>query len=197
MKYFEDFPTISYPYVGKIAGGSDYKLTLIDSLDIMIRFRIKDKVLSNPLLYYVYEWKDGDRPDTVARNYYGNADLAWLVMMSASRFDALYDFPLPSKQFNDYIISKYGSIEDAISLTHHFEDGEGYVIDYDTYTASTDPGKVAVSCYKYEDDANEAKRRVPLISRKFLPDILKERDQMLKSIKESREIGMVSQVLVK
>lgn len=195
MRYFEEIPTVDYPYVGKIIGTDDFKLTTINTVDMMIRFRIRDSVLRSPLSHYVYEWKDNDRPDIVARNYYGNANLAWLVMMSAMRFDALYDFPLSSDQFDDYIKSRYGSLLIADSTVHHYEDGEGDVIDETTYTASSDPKKSAISILKYEDIANESKRSVKLLSRKYLADILNEYENMLKKIKEARELLTSKQVL--
>lgn len=195
MRYFEEIPTVDYPYVGKITGTDDFKITTINTVDMMIRFRIKDSVLRSPLSHYVYEWKDNDRPDIVARNYYGNANLAWLVMMSAMRFDALYDFPLPSDQFVDYIESRYVSLSAAASTIHHYEDGDGDVIDETTYTASPDPKKTSISVLKYEDDANESKRSVKLLSRKYLPDVLNEYENMLKKIKEAREILTSKQVL--
>lgn len=195
MKYFENVPTINYPYIGKLTGGDDAKVSTINTVDLMVRFRIKSDVLLNPLAYYMYEWKDRDRPDTVARTYYGDANFAWLVMMSAMRFDALYDFPLPQDQFVDYITSRYGSLQNASSTVHHYEDGDGDVIDETTYTEITDPKKKAVSVLKYEEDANEAKRKVKLLSRKYLQEVVREYDQMMKQIKESRDLLTAKQIL--
>lgn len=195
MRYFEEVPTINYPFIGKIAGSDDNKVTTVLTVDLMIRFRIKADVLASPLSYYIYEWKENDRPDTVARKYYGDANLSWLVMMSNGAFDALYDFPLPYHQFLSYIESRYGSIAAADATIHHYEDGDGDVIDEDTYTTSVDTEKRAVSALKYEEEVNEDKRRVKLLSRQYLPDVLREYEQMLKRIKESRDLLTTEQIL--
>jgi len=187
MKYFEDIPSINYPYEGKMVGGSDVTISYIECMDIMIRFRLKNDVIMSPLSYYTYIWKDGDRPDKIADLYYDDPDFAWLVMMSASSFDWLYDFPLQNNIFEKYIVDRYGSISFAMSNTHHYEDGEGDVIDYTTYISSTDPLKKIVSIYDFEDSTNTSKRKIKLLSKKFIPEIVSEYSEMIKRINESRD----------
>lgn len=196
MIYFEDFPIIQYPYVGKLTGTPDDKISYVNIVDLMIRFKFSSQVLKSPLSYYEYIWGDNDRPDIVASKYYGDANYAWVVMLSSYRFDFFYDFPMPSTQFNDYIVSKYGSFSSAASTVHHYEDGSGYVIDLETYTGLSDPEKKAISVFEYEDQINESKRKVKLISRKFLPQIVKEYEDMIKNIKESRDLLTTPQVMV-
>jgi hypothetical protein len=196
MKYFESIPSIQYPFYGKLAGYTDDKLTMVNTVDLMIRFRIREDVSNSPLAYYVYKWKDGDRPDKVASLYYGDSEFAWLVMLSASAFDWLYEFPMSQRQFLDYIESKYGSLSVASSTIHHYEDGDGHVIDLTSYTESTDLNKRVVYALEFEEEVNEDKRNVKLLSKEFLPQITREYSTMLKSIKESRDLLKTQQVLV-
>ena len=196
MKYFENIPSIKYPYYGKMIGDDDMKVTMVDTVDIMLRFRIRGVVSNNPLSSYNYEWQTGDRPDTVAALYYGSSDFAWLVMMSASAFDWLYDFPMPQRQFQDYIASKYGSFMSSISTVHHYEDGDGHVIDVQSYIESEDPKKRSVNCFQFEEEVNESKRNVKLISNEYIGAISAEYTKLLKSIKESRDLLKTQQIMV-
>ncbi len=196
MKYFESLPSIQYPYYGKLVGKSEDSLTLVDTVDIMVRFRIRQEVANNPLSYYVYQWKNGDRPDKIAALYYDDPDLAWLVMMSAAAFDWLYEFPMSQRQFMDYIESRYGSMSNADSTVHHYEDGDGHVIDLETYTTLIDPNKRAVSVLSFEEEVNESKRKVKLLSKEFLPVVVREFNDMVKGIKESRDLLKTQQTMV-
>ncbi len=196
MKYFESLPTIKYPYYGKLVGQSDDDITLVNTVDIMVRFRIREVIANNPLAYYVYNWKDGDRADKIAALYYDDPDLAWLVMMSASAFDWLYEFPMSQKQFMEYIESRYGSLSIAESTVRHYEDGDGHVIDIETYTSLVDPDKRIVSVLSFEEDINESKRKVKLLSKEFLPSVVREFNDMVKGIKESRDLLKTQQTMV-
>lgn len=196
MKYFENIPSIDYPYYGKLIGDEESKITLINTVDIMVRFRIREEIVKTPLAYYTYQWKDGDRPDKVAALYYDNADFAWLVMMSAAAFDWLYEFPMSNRQFQDYIESRYGSYTTALNTVHHYEDGDGDIIDQYTYDNIADPYKKAVSVLSYEEDLNESKREVKLLSKEFLPSVVREYSNMLKTLKNSRDLLKTEQILV-
>lgn len=196
MKYFENIPSIDYPYYGKLIGDEESKITLINTVDIMVRFRIRDEIVKTPLAYYTYQWKDGDRPDKVAALYYDSPDFAWLVMMSAAAFDWLYEFPMSNRQFQDYIESRYGSYTAALNTIHHYEDGDGDIIDQYTYDNITDPYKKAVSVLSYEEDLNESKREVKLLSKEFLPSVVREYNNMLKALKNSRDLLKTEQILV-
>lgn len=196
MKYFESLPSIQYPYYGKMVGESEDNITLINTVDIMIRFRIRQAVANNPLAYYIYNWKDGDRPDKIAALYYDDAELAWLVMLSASAFDWLYEFPMSQSQFLEYITSRYGSVTSAESTIHHYEDGDGHVIDLLTYNSIGDVNKRAVSVLSFEEEVNESKRKIKLISKEFVPLIVREFGDMVKTIKESRDLLKTQQTMV-
>ena len=99
MKYFEQFPTINYPYVGHLVPSIDGTKTQCNVVDLTVRFKVVEGLLRNPLAYYNYYWREGMRLDILARDYYGDANLSWLVMMSASIYDWLYDLPLDEDAF--------------------------------------------------------------------------------------------------
>lgn len=194
MKYFENFPKIEYPYYGKMVINPSIGKTDTVAVDLTIRFKFIDSILNNPHAYYTYYWKDGTRPDILARQYYGDADLAWLVMMSASVFDWTYDLPLEPSVLDEYMKTKYDSsdIYQLQSQVHHCETGLGYTIDSLTYATLTDPNKRTVSVYDYEVLANDAKRNIKLIAKSYVPQILEEFGDKLNEISYNRSSALIN-----
>jgi len=195
--YFKFFPKITYPYQGKLVGTASDQITSIECTDLMVRYRIKEEILRSPLSYYVYQWKDTDRPDSVAFDYYGSVEYAWLVIFSAQVFDYIYDFPLEYSSFLEYLKESYEVDEPFTlqSVLHHYEDGDGDWLDQASYLASTDMGKKEVSVFDYEFQENEKRRSVKLLSRKFLVDISKEFEDSLKSVKSLRKESLAQFII--
>lgn len=172
MKYFNELPKIEYP---------DENGVLISTPDLMVRFTFLEKVTRNKQAVYEYLWKDGDTPDKVARAYYGNHDMAWLVMMSGQLFDWTEDLPIRSSVFTDYLETKYGkTIEELSAMVHHYEDADGFIVDEFS-------GGAPVSVFLYEDRLNEKKRTVKLVSKDLVPAIRKEFRQKLQAVRDARE----------
>lgn len=193
MTYFKNVPKINYPYEGKLVNQDSIVQTFVETSDLLVRFKIRDEILNSPTAFYEYEWNDSDRPDIVARLYYGDAELAWLVMLSAQVQDVHYDFPMRQDAFDDYLRTKYdvNEVGELDLIVHHYEDSEGYVVDYDTYQQLNFSQRKEVSVYDYEFGLNEAKRKIRLISRIYASDIRKEYEESLKKLKELRAIDNV------
>ena len=104
--YFSDFPQIEYQ--AKIARS------------IMARPRIASSLLSNPAAIYSYTVNNDLRPDQVAHLYYGDSELLWLIFLANNIVDPYYGWPLTQNVFEDFIISKYGSIATAKSTIKHY-----------------------------------------------------------------------------
>jgi hypothetical protein len=91
-------------------------------------------------------------------------------MLANDRYDYRNDFPLTYVDLQRYIEDKYGAAADDI---HHYLDSRGYFVDSDF------PGAVSVSNRQYEEDLNESKRRIKIISRDLINTILKNfRDEL-------------------
>lgn len=101
MQHFKYFPIIEY---------SNNQVT-----NIMVRGKVRDLIKSNIMSFYTYIVSDTDRPDTLAFNIYGASHHTWLIFYANDIFDPLYDWPLVDKDFEKFIISKYGSIGNARS----------------------------------------------------------------------------------
>jgi hypothetical protein len=155
--YFEEFPNFLYDF--DVNGKR--KAMLMTDITRNVRFR-RD-VLSNITVYDEYDIIDGETPEIIAERFYGDAQYHWVVMLANNRFDYLNDFPLDYPRLSAYIEDKYGSSADAI---HHYEDSTGNVVH------STASGAVSISNRQYEEDLNESKRRIKIISRDLLVTIL-------------------------
>lgn len=120
VKYFENFPTIVYE-------GREVK-------DITRRNQFVKMVTSNPLLYMPYTVKEGQRPEDIANFYYGSTDYVWLVYISNNIIDPYLQWPLAERDFNNYLIEKYGELsgqqgEDVVDWTRD-QDNDDNILYY-------------------------------------------------------------------
>lgn len=189
MKYFETIPLIYYPIKYNDSVDSWFNKDLVEfstSIDFNIRYTLQNSVVKNPLATYDYVWKDDDRPDTVAYFYYGDFYYDWLVLLSAEIFDWKHELPMNDSLLVKYIEEKYNmSFEEALTTIHHYEDGDGYVIDYDSYMIEPEPKRI-VYIYDYEFEQNENKRNIKLVSKNYLTQISNEFETLIKNIRDSR-----------
>lgn len=102
MKHFQYFPTIEYS--GSIA------------TNLMVRGRVRELINKNSTAFYNYIVSNGERPDHISYAYYGSTAYTWSILYANEIFDVLYDWPLSDREFESFIISKYGSIENTQSL---------------------------------------------------------------------------------
>jgi hypothetical protein len=155
--YFEEFPNFLYDF--DVNGKR--KAMLMTDITRNVRFR-RD-ILSNITVYDEYDIIDGETPEIIAEKFYGDAQYHWVIMLANDRFDYLNDFPLDYPRLSAYIEDKYGSSADSI---HHYEDSTGNIVH------STAPGAASISNRQYEEDLNESKRRIKIISRDLLATVL-------------------------
>ena len=157
--YFNEFPNIYYSF--KINGKD--KFVLIK--DITQNVRIRKEILANITLYDEYDIRDGETPEIIAEKIYGSPLYHWVVMLCNERYDYINDFPLPTYELEQHVIQKYGAGNEY--KVHHYIDSNGNIVD------STNPQATSVSNYQFEDNENEKKRRIKLISRDLLNIILR------------------------
>jgi hypothetical protein len=96
--YFKTLPKINM---------TDYKGSAVLMTNLISRVEVIQSLLNDPLLFYSYDIQEGDTPEIVADKYYGDSYRYWLVMFSNQLFDPQWDWPLTSRQFGDYLFSKY------------------------------------------------------------------------------------------
>lgn len=142
--------------------------------NIIARPKIVDDVLSNSEAFYDYVIPEGMRAEEVANYYYDDVEYVWLVYLANGIVDPYYDWPLSQQMFNEFIISKYGSIEAAkAKIIHYTNKTTGALISKDTYDLNGTFNKIQASqyepltAYANEEAGNEAKRTIRLIDKRF------------------------------
>ena len=158
--YFSDFQSIEYQ--GKIAK------------NLMQRPQIKTQILGNPNTFYDFTVKEDLRPDQVAYLYYDDTNLVWLVFLANNIVDPYYQWPLTQHQFEDYLISKYGTVDIAKArILHYKHKTKKTKITKETYDLNSTFSYIVagdyspVYAYDYEDELNEAKRNIKLVDRRL------------------------------
>jgi hypothetical protein len=166
-QFFKNFRNVEYT----LPSGTKFTAT-----DLNLRFQIVSALKDKYLTTYTYKLDDHERPDTVAYDYYGNADYAWLVMISGGLFHYLDEWPLLEEQLTRYIEDTYNMpVTTAMTTVHHYVDSDG-----DTVSAVT---SYPVTIYDYEFHKNEQKRYIRLISKEYLPAIVAEMEDFFKAVK--------------
>lgn len=181
MDFFNLLDKVSYPSFNP--NYTDYKL----STSIGSRVILKQSLLKD-LTTYEYYVEDGQRPDQIAHLYYGDYRLTWLIFLANDIIDPYYDWPLSSFQLQDYIKGKYGSIENARTGVHHYEEivfPEKYEnnifykevtqeISLTRFQQLTESNRKTISYLDYENLVNDEKKNIVLIEDIYVPRILQD-----------------------
>lgn len=85
--------------------------------NLMLRAAYNEVVKSKSVLFYPYTVSEGERPDTIAGNYYGDPKYDWVVMLTNDIVDPYYDWPLSNYDFYQFVSGKYGSATAAQEST--------------------------------------------------------------------------------
>lgn len=187
-KYFRYFPTTTNDLK---QNGNQVEVT-----NILKRFAFRTEIEKIDAVFYDYVVQDGDRPDTIAEKYYGDARHAWIVLHFNNIEDPAFGWALFGNNFEKYIEGKYGSVSTAQSTVHEYRkiltnrsvryDGsvvpERYVVvDQTTYNATAPTMRRLISKYDYEAELNEEKGKIKLLDERYLADCLAEVKTILKS----------------
>lgn len=205
MSYFKNLPTLNFYGTGSVDSASlisnapglqkqiSYGVTL---RDLTIRYKIREDVISNNVVFYPYTWRDNDRPDTVAAKYYGNSSYWWVVFYSNKSFNYYFDFCLGQDQFLKYLLKKYVktyypnretwqlTLNERNTLLNTLQIDISYyksindeIVDkayYDSFSP-TDPNRpIPITIYNDEEERNEAKREIKLLDKRYVQQVQSE-----------------------
>ena len=117
MGYFRELPDIAYqsPLLHK---NSSRDFLLIKN--IFRRTKLYDFLESNVTLLNTFTIGDGDRPDTIAEELYGDATLDYIVVLVAGITNITNEWPLQDYQVYDYALENYGS-ESEMNAIRYYE----------------------------------------------------------------------------
>lgn len=179
--YFKNIPNVLYD----INGTEPNQFRAVTN--IMSRVRFKPSVIENITDYYPYKVLEGERPDIVSYKKYGTVAYSYLILLINDIVDPLFDWPLPSRQFENYIIEQYGSVANAQSTNKYYyqivraevaktgisERVPEYkiIVDQTTYNSLDASVRSAQNVYDWETEQNDNKREIKIINPDFIQDI--------------------------
>ena len=205
MGYFRELPDVEYQsFLSDAISSKDYLLVK----NLFRRNKLRDDLQNVFTLFNKYQIPEGARPDTVAEEFYGSADLDWIVLITAGIINVRDEWPLSNYQLYQYAEKKYGV--ENLSNIHHYEtkeikDSKGRLIlpagkdvneDF-TLTYSDDGTKVSLSGsnvrigvanWTYETIENNKKSSIYLLRRGYL-------QQFLNDMREIMTYGLSSQYI--
>ena len=188
-EFFSHYPQINYD----ITGTKPVKTKT--AINIMVKAKIKNIIQNDIVNYFPYSIPESERPDITAYKVYGDVKYTWLIFLINNIHDPLFDWPLNSREFGNYVKHKYGSLQIAKNTIHHYEkivrtrtEATGTTdaipeakieVDVTTYNALDDEVRNVVYYYNWEVDRNDSKREIKLIDRRYVADILSEHSEKL------------------
>jgi hypothetical protein len=188
-EFFQHYPQISYD----ITGIKPIKTKTV--INIMVKAKIKNIIQNDIVNYFSYTIPESERPDITAFKIYGDVKFTWLIFLINDIHDPIFEWPLNSREFGNYVKNKYGSLSTAKNGIHHYEQivrtrteatGTSEAIpearievDVTTYNALDSSLRDIIYCYNWEVDRNDGKREIKLIDRNYVADILSEHSEKL------------------
>ena len=189
--YFSSIPNVQYDIYG--TEPNNYGTVT----NIMKRARFKTTSIENISDYYPYSILEGERPDIVSFKKYGTVAYTYLILLLNDIVDPIFDWPLHSRQFENYIIEKYGSISSAQTTNKYYyqivrpevaRTGTSeripevkIIVDSTTYDTLDPSVRSEQTIYDWEVEINDEKRVINLINPDFIQDIEYEIKQILSS----------------
>ena len=168
MAYFTYFKTRNYDIKG-IPG----ERNLNPITDILQRVRLKADFIRDRVYFSEYFIVDGQTPESLAFDLYGDTQLHWVLMYAQDDFtNPYYDWPLTYFDLLTFVRGKYGA--GGETNIHHYEDQEGFVVDSDAV------GATPITNLIHEEKLNEQKRRIRVIRPEFVDGVVKELKGLLR-----------------
>ena len=178
-----DQKPISYPF-----SESDY----VTAKNFFRRFRVNEDVFDYAFYFDQYVVKDQERLDILSNKFFGSPDYDWVIALSNNIINPLFDMPMNEYTFRKFGEDQYGE-EEFYSGIHHYETNElrnsldqvilkeGIKVDetfYNNQYKYYDDGSIKVvdgdevsrpvTNFEYEEQKNEAKRKIYILKPRFL-----------------------------
>ena len=179
--YFRSIPSTSYDIWG--TEPRNYQSVT----NIMKRVKFKPEAIEDISEYYPYIVKDGERPDIISYVQYDTVAFAYLILLINDIQDPIFDWPLSTQQFEQFILNKYGSLDSAMITTKYYYQivraevsrtgiaeripEVKFIVDETTYNTLEPAARTTQTQYEWEDELNDNKRNIKLINPSFIKDI--------------------------
>ena len=198
MAYFRELPNIKYP---SFLNDKNSSLDFLEVKNFFRRVQLREDLQNSFTVFNKYEIPMGSRPDNVAEELYGSAELDWVVITCAGIVNIRDEWPLDSSEIYNYSANKYGEKLDNVRYyeTKEIRDSNSHLIlpagkrvnsnftvkYYDnmlgTYvTKSGTDVRSGISNYVHETRLNDNKRFIFVLKEEYLQQFLNDfRDIMI------------------
>ena len=192
MGYFRELPNIDYQSFLSDSLSSQSYITV---KNLFRRNKLRDDLSNVFTLFNKYEIPEGSRPDLVAEEFYGNAELDWVVLLTAGIINVRDEWPLSNYNLYRYAENLYGI--DGLNDVRYYEtkevkDANGRLIlpkekvvdsnftipDPDDYRATLNPVR-PVTNWEYEIRKNNQKSSIYLLRREYLQQFLNDMREIM------------------
>ena len=118
--YFSKIP--NFDYVSRLPNAkiSDY----IRVKNFFKRAKLREDIFQELAFFERYTIEGDDRPDNVAFKIYDDSAFDWVVLLSNNILNIQSEWPLPQRDFDEYLLSKYGDYNTLYNGVHHYETEE-------------------------------------------------------------------------
>ena len=195
MGYFRELPNVEYQ---NFLSSSISSQSYVTVKNLFRRNKLRDDLQNVFTIFDKYEIVEGARPDTVAEDYYGDAELDWVVLITAGIINVRNEWPLSNRDLYQYAYEVHGDSLNSVRYykTTEVKDSEGRLIlpagkvvdstftipkpdtSYES-TATLNP-VIGVTNWEYEVLKNNKKSSIYLLKINYLQQFLNDmRDIMV------------------
>ena len=176
--YFRNIP--DFEYVNRTKDGQ-FISNYTQVKNFFKRGKLREDIFQDLTVFEKYSVKGDDRPDNVAAEIYGDANLDWVVLLSNNIVNIQNEWPLGQQAFETYILDKYGTSA-KLDEIHHYESNEvkdstgviifpkgvrvsaaqsvSYYEPLNDESITVNPVSKAVTNFEHELKVNDDKRRI-------------------------------------
>jgi len=188
--YFSYLSDVEYAISANKAGIVNY----VKNKDYFHLMKVRDDIYREDTLYIEYVVKDGERPDQISYEQYGDEQFYWMILQINDITDYYNQWPLSYRELEEYCNKKYGGAE-GIEEAHHYEtvetlDNDGNLVlpgglvvpESFLYEYPSSPGSNArltsqpalVTNFDFEKNLNDDKSNIFILDSKYIYDYLRE-----------------------
>jgi len=195
--YFSKVP--NFDYVSRLPNAkiSDY----VRVKNFFKRAKLREDIFKELSFFERYTIEGDDRPDNVAFKVYDDSTFDWVVLLSNNILNIQSEWPLPQRDFDRFLLDKYGDYDTLYNGIHHYETEEvknsngvtivpaglqvqdGYNVSYYDYfleqQIQTGNVSVPITNYEYEESLNNQKRIIFVLKPFYLNIVINDLESIL------------------
>jgi len=195
--YFSKVP--NFDYVSRLPNAkiSDY----VRVKNFFKRAKLREDIFQELAFFERYTIEGDDRPDNVAFKVYDDSTYDWVVLLSNNILNIQSEWPLPQRDFDRFLLDKYGDYNTLYNGIHHYETEEvknsngvtivpaglqvqdGYNVSYYDYLLDqqiqTGNLSVPITNYEYEESLNNQKRIIFVLKPFYLNIVINDLESIL------------------